>query len=141
MPLPIPVDLHNRVTEIISPTANCAAGRAQHPGPTAHAVEIVTLVTSANMHQDTHTANRDVREFPGSDYFENVLKNFHITSNWGSWVRAIRPLRVAAHAASGFDLLDIYGRSTCDFDLRHLSQLRSWAIRRRLTGLSLLKTL
>ena len=54
MPLPIPIDLHNRVTEIISPTANCAASRAQHPGPTAHAVEIVTLVTSANMHQDAY---------------------------------------------------------------------------------------
>ena len=34
----------------------------------------------------THTENRNVREFPGSDYFENVLKNFHITSNCGSWV-------------------------------------------------------
>jgi hypothetical protein len=33
MPLPTPVDLHNRVTEIISSTANCAASWAQHPGP------------------------------------------------------------------------------------------------------------
>jgi len=33
MPLPTPVDLHARVTEIISSTANCAVSWAQHPDP------------------------------------------------------------------------------------------------------------
>jgi hypothetical protein len=31
MPLPTPVDLHARVTEIISSTANCPVSWAQHP--------------------------------------------------------------------------------------------------------------
>jgi len=33
MPLPTPIDLHARVTEIISSTANCPASWAQHPDP------------------------------------------------------------------------------------------------------------
>jgi hypothetical protein len=33
MPLPTPRDLHVRVTEIISSTANCTASWAQHPDP------------------------------------------------------------------------------------------------------------
>jgi hypothetical protein len=33
MPLPTPVDLHARVTEIISSTANCPVSWAQHPDP------------------------------------------------------------------------------------------------------------
>jgi hypothetical protein len=31
MPLPTPVDLHARVTEIISSTVNCPVSWAQHP--------------------------------------------------------------------------------------------------------------
>jgi hypothetical protein len=33
MPLPTPRDLHVRVIEIISSTANCTASWAQHPHP------------------------------------------------------------------------------------------------------------
>jgi hypothetical protein len=33
MPLPTPVDLHARVTEIICSTANCPVSWAQHPDP------------------------------------------------------------------------------------------------------------
>jgi len=33
MPLPTPVDLHARVTEIISSMANCPVSWAQHPNP------------------------------------------------------------------------------------------------------------
>jgi len=33
MPLPTPIDLHARVTEIISSTTNCPASWAQHPDP------------------------------------------------------------------------------------------------------------
>ena len=33
MPLPTPVDLHARVTDIISSTANCPVSWAQHPDP------------------------------------------------------------------------------------------------------------
>ena len=35
MPLPTPADLHARVTEIISATANCPVSWAQHPDPLA----------------------------------------------------------------------------------------------------------
>ena len=33
MPLPTPIDLHARVAEIISSTANCPVSWAQHPDP------------------------------------------------------------------------------------------------------------
>jgi len=33
MPLPTPIDLHARLTEIISSTANCAASWAKPPDP------------------------------------------------------------------------------------------------------------
>jgi hypothetical protein len=57
MPLPTPVDLHARVTEIISSTANCTVSWAQHPHPLTlseilaikeRLAEYITLVVDAN---------------------------------------------------------------------------------------------
>jgi peroxiredoxin len=50
MPFPTPVDLHNRVTEIISSTANCAASWAQQTfaafSASAAAVAVVDVDSS-----------------------------------------------------------------------------------------------